>query len=89
MATIKKTQVETKLTVLLELNESEVKALSAIFGYNVNAFLKVFYERMGSAYVAPYESGVRSLHKTLQGALSESVEVVDKARKAMQDSLSR
>lgn len=83
MATVIKAKVAAEFTVTLELDESEVRALDGIFGYNVDAFLKVFYERMGRAYVEPHEAGVRSLHKTIRGTLSGPLETITKARKAM------
>jgi len=57
--------------------------LEAIFGYNVDAFLRVFYERMGKAYVQPHEDGVRSLHKTIRSVLSAPLSEVDKLRKTV------
>ncbi len=83
MAIVRKADVQTKLTVLLELDENEVRALDGIFGYSVEAFLKVFYERMGRAYVEPHESGVRSLHETIRATLAGPIGEIDKARTAM------
>lgn len=74
-------QLETK--ILLELNEDEARALSGIFGYNVEEFLKVFYEKMGKSYVKPYEDGVRSLHKSLRGLMDGALVHVEKARKTL------
>ena len=83
MATVKSANVSAKLTLTLELDEVEVKALNGIFGYNVDAFLKVFYERMWKAYVQPYEAGVRSLHATIRLATSGPIEAYDADRQAM------
>jgi hypothetical protein len=83
MAKVQQVRVTTELKVMLELNEAEVRALSGIFGYDVEAFLKVFYERMGKAYVQPHEAGVRSLHATIRQALAAPLEEVDKARRAL------
>lgn len=83
MAKVKQAKVEAELTVLLELNESEVRALAGIFGYNVDAFLSVFYERMGKSYVEPHEAGVRSLHQTIRGALAGPLDTLAKARAGM------
>ncbi len=84
MATVKHTSVQAKLTVVLELDEAEVRALDGIFGYSVDAFLKVFYEKMGKAYVEPHEAGVRSLHKTIRGQVAGPLEKIASARRAMQ-----
>lgn len=83
MAKIIKSQVTTNLSVLLELTEEEVRALDGIFGYDPNVFMRVFYEKMGRAYVEPYENGVRSLHKTIRGLLSGPIAAIDEARKAI------
>ncbi len=83
MATIKSTLIETKLTVILELTEGEARALDGIFGYDVEVFLKVFYERMGKCYVQPHEAGVRSLHQTIRSAVAGPLERIVKARKAV------
>lgn len=73
------------MRVLLELDEQEVRALDGIFGYNVEAFLKVFYEKMGKNYVQPYEAGVRSLHKTIRESMAGPISRMADARKALSD----
>ncbi len=87
MASVKSYNIDAKLTVTLELNEAEARALSGIFGYDVNVFLKVFYERMGKAYVEPYEAGVRSLHQTISGVVSGPIAKIAAARKAMGEAI--
>lgn len=74
------TRPEIKLTATLELNEIEIRALDGIFGYDVEAFLKAFYEKMGAAYVKPFEAGVRSLHETMRRELAAPLAAVQKAR---------
>lgn len=83
MAKIIRTSLEEKLTVTLVLDEAEVRALDGIFGYNVEHFLKVFYERMGKAYVQPHEAGVRSLHQTIRSSVAGPLAELDKARAAI------
>jgi hypothetical protein len=83
MARVIHSKVTANLTVTLELTEAEARALDGIFGYNVDAFLKVFYERMGRHYVEPHEAGVRSLHATIRGVVSGPLAEIDRARKAM------
>lgn len=85
MAKVNRFAVSTKLTVILELDEIEVRALDGIFGYDVNAFLKVFYERMGQSYVKPHEAGVRSLHETIRGVLAGPISEVDEARRKIRE----
>lgn len=83
MALVKQYAVEANLKVLLELSEEEVKALDGIFGYDVEVFLKVFYEKMGKHYVEPYENGVRSLHKTIRGAVGGPIEKINEAKRLL------
>jgi hypothetical protein len=83
MAKVIHSEVRATLSVTLGLTEAEARALDGIFGYNADSFLKVFYEKMGRAYVQPHEAGVRSLHNTIRGVVSGPLAEVDRARKAM------
>lgn len=87
MAKVLHTSITTELAVKLELNEDEVRALNAIFGYSVDQFLAVFYERMGKAYVQPHEAGVRSLHATLRQQLTGPLKRLDTAKLALHEAL--
>ena len=49
------------VAVVLVLTEAEAGALDALAGYDTDAFIKTFYEKMGRAYLEPYEVGLRSL----------------------------
>lgn len=53
-------------TITIALTEAEAGALDALAGYDIEAFIKTFYEKMGKAYLQPYESGLRSLFRSLQ-----------------------
>lgn len=83
MAKLKEASVDTTLTVVLELTEAEVRALDGMFGYSAENFLAAFYEKMGKAYVQPYEEGVRSLHRTIRSAMSGPIAKVDAARRLL------
>ncbi len=87
MAKVTAARIEASLTVTLQLSEQEAKALDGIFGYDVDHFLKAFYEKMGKAYVQPHEAGVRSLHATIRGQLAGPIAEFDKARKALHEAL--
>lgn len=77
--------IDAKFT--LELNEAEIGALDAIFGYSPEAFLVAFKKNLGSAYVERYEAGVRSLHQRVRGvtgpALTEIKALRDKLNNAL------
>ncbi len=82
-AELKRLEIKVVTEVQLTLTESEARALDAIFGYDVERFLAVFYEKMGRAYVQPHEDGVRSLHKTMRGCLADPISRIDKLRKGL------
>jgi len=79
-------QLEAKSTIkariVLALDEEEARALEAIFGYNDDEFLKVFYERMGRNYLEPHEEGFRTLSKSLKTILGQELKKADNAREA-------
>src|SRR5690349_9227976 len=68
------------LAVTIELTEEEAAALDALFGYDVEAFLATFYEKMGRAYLEPHEKGLRSLHQS-RGMLSGPLNRAAQARR--------
>lgn|GEM_PF-6526692 len=51
------------------LTHSESRALQAIACYGTDAFLKVFYEKLGKHYLQPNELSIRSLFAKIQKAL--------------------
>lgn len=76
-------KVNLDVRVTIELTEVEARALDGIFGYSVEAFLRVFYEKMGAVYVKPYEAGVRSLHQRIRSLLAGPLTKIDEARKKL------
>lgn len=84
---MKHIRLKLEATFTVELNESELGALDAIFGYGVEPFLITFKKNLGAAYVEKYEDGVRSLHSRLRAitspALSEIKETRDKINAAL------
>lgn len=71
-------KIEMSLTI--ELSEGEVRALEAIAGYGHEAFLKVFYEKMGKHYLQPHEKDVISLFETIRTELKPHLSKVNSAR---------
>lgn len=63
--------IDVKVKALMELNESELRALDALVGYGVQPFLKVFYEKLGKAYLGPHEDGLRSLFANIERTSTE------------------
>jgi len=83
MAKLAKASVGATLSVTLELSEVEACALYEMCGYNVDDFLKVFYEHLGKHYLKPYEAGVRSLHETVRPVLTDAMEKLKAAKEAI------
>lgn len=67
-------------TVHVTLTLGECKALDALAGYGIDAFLKVFYEHMGKAYLQPYEKDLRSLFEKSRHQIPKIVHQIDEAR---------
>lgn len=70
------------LDVSIKLTEAEVRALDALAGYGANAFLKVFYEKMGRHYMEPHEAGLRSLFDTIRSELPPIMRRMSAAKQA-------
>lgn len=87
MAKAQITGIGIDVEVTLKISEAEARALDGMFSYGPEAFLKGFYHHLGKAYVQPYEQGVRSLHDTIRGQLSEPLRIIDKARQGMNEAL--
>jgi hypothetical protein len=64
------------------VTEMEARALDALVGYSDDAFLKVFYEHLGTHYMKPYEAGLRSLFKSIRESVPEYLTRANKARLA-------
>ena len=75
--TLPKIQIEIRLI----LTEEEAAALSAIAGYGIDAFLEVFYDKMGKSYLQPHEEGLRSLFESAYGNIPPIMRQSEKARK--------
>lgn len=81
MATIVgKPRIEMLVTVAL--SEEEARALDALVGYGDDAFVKAFYEKLGSAYMRDHEAGLRSLFVSIRSQLPGWLGKVDQARKS-------
>jgi len=76
---------ESKITtnIKITLNENEARALEALAGYGDDSFLEMFYKQLGKHYMAPHESGLRSLFQGIRDNLPRELKKVDQARKAI------
>lgn len=73
-----------KLNVQIELDYHECAALDALSGYNIDEFLKTFYEKMGKHYLQPHEKGLRRLFKSVREQLPHIVERFEDANAVLQ-----
>lgn len=73
-------KVQIELTSRISFTEVELRALEGIFGYGPEAFIDGFYRQCGSAYVRPYEAGIRSLHEKVLPDLREALRKIDMIR---------
>lgn len=82
-----KTTTKIEATATITFGESELRALDAMTGYGVEAFLKVFYEKLGKAYMQPHEQGLRDLFATIGPPVGEALRETDQIRKTLQKHL--
>lgn len=68
----------------IDFNEVELRALNAMAGYGVEPFLKVFYEKLGAAYMKPYEAGIRSLFTKIADEVNPAIHRGDEANRILQ-----
>jgi hypothetical protein len=69
-----------QLAVVFEIGEAEARALDALVGYGDEAFIKVFYEKLGAAYMRDHEAGLRLFFKSIREQMPGVLNRTDKAR---------
>lgn len=79
---IERPQVD--LRIVFQINEAEARALDALVGYGDDAFIKVFYDKLGKAYMDKHESALRSFFKDLRTFLPAALSRVDEARRTFE-----
>jgi hypothetical protein len=77
------------LTVNLVISEGEARALDAMAGYGTDAFVKVFYEHLGKAYMERHEHDLRNFLNTCRELLPPVLGRVDDARMAFESKTRR
>ena len=76
-----------EFTIQFSLTLDEAQALDAIVGYGTDAFLEVFYPKMGKAYLEPHEDGMRNLFAKIKSDLPMEIAKIETARKAINEAL--
>ena len=72
--------VDMKLT--FTINEDEARALDALVGYGDDAFIRVFKENLGAAYIENHEAGLRTFFQDVRTFVPPALSRLDRARKA-------
>lgn len=83
MAELKAYKPAVTLTATFTLDEQEIAALDALAGYGVDAFLGVFYEKLGEAYLKPHEVGLRRLLEGVRKTAGPALKAAADARKIL------
>jgi hypothetical protein len=76
---IARPQIELKVAFIV--SESEARALDALVGYGDDEFIKVFYEKLGAAYMRDHEQGLRTFFKSIRQMMPGYLNQADEARK--------
>lgn len=76
-----RTSATISFSATLQLNETEVRALDALVGYGDDAFLKVFKEKLGAAYIRDHEAGLRSAFAAIRNDVLPALHDIDQARR--------
>jgi len=74
-------------SVEVTLTEVEAHALYDMAGYGTDAFLKVFYDHLGKAYLGRHETGVRTLFETIRRDVAPMLHRIKTAREAINGKL--
>lgn len=69
-----------EVSATIKFNEAELRALQALTEYGTETFLKVFYEKLGKAYLQPHEAGLRSLFDSIKSEVPRILKRSDSER---------
>jgi hypothetical protein len=71
-----------ELELVLTISEGEARALDALSGYNIDTFIKTFYEQLGKHYMTPHEQSLRKFLETIHKEVPQYLGRLDDAKKA-------
>lgn len=69
-------QVDTK--IYLEVNMQEASALFDLAGYGYDAFIAVFYEKLGESYMRQHADGLKTLFESIKKELPIYIATAEK-----------
>lgn len=78
-----KARVDVDYSITLTLTVNEAKALEAIAGYGTQAFLEVFYAKLGRYYLQPTEKDVILFLEKCSHCLPQEIRKIEEAQKAI------
>ena len=67
--------------IVLNLTETEARALQALTVYGTKSFLDYFYRDLGKSYLQPHEKGLIALFETIKRELPPHLNRMDETRK--------
>lgn len=76
-------RVDVRITFVVD--EAEARALDALAGYGDDAFIKVFYDHLGKAYMRDHEAGLRKFLSSIRDVVNPSLASLDRARKVFDE----
>lgn len=76
-------QATIEFQVHFSISEVEARALEAMVGYGSDAFIEVFYEKLGRAYMERHEKGLRTLFESIKNVVPSTLHKIDEARKVL------
>jgi len=76
-------KTDVKITATIELVEGHLRALDALALYGDDAFLKMFYDKLGKSYLKPLENDVRELFTMIRSDVQDALKGVAKAREEL------
>lgn len=80
-----KEHVQIEVCIEVVLSESEARALDALSGYGVDAFVAAFYDKLGEAYMRKHEAGLRDFLRTVRSQIPKILSKVDRAHAAFEE----
>jgi len=80
-----KNNIAVEFHSVITLNEMELRALDALVGYDDDAFLAVFKEKLGSAYIEPYEGGLRSAFEAIRRDIKPALAEISNIRRTLKE----
>ncbi len=79
--------LELKIRLNLQLTEVEGRALEAMVCYGFEPFKKVFYDKLGEAYMKKHEAGLKILFESVKKQVVPKLNKIDKFKTELTQSL--